>query len=401
MYLLKKQNTLFNYTTLVVGFLLVFVFTIPLHAQTKRQLESKRKKLQLEIKKINKLLSKTKKNEKTVLSQLDDINTKMNVYQDMIHTIEKESEIFSTEINKNNSEITQIEQELSKLKKAYSQSVVNQYKSRGKNNRLLFLLSSKDFLQAYKRLAYMEQISSYRKKQAEKINAKKIALLKLNDSIFLKKKVKDSLIILQKKGKKAISTEKIKQEKLLSKVKKQEKKYLNQILSKQKKDKEYNKKIKKIITTAMHKSNRSSKESVKLASSFVKNKGKLPAPVEKGYVSRYFGTRKHEVMKKISIKSSGWHYTTAKKAYARSVFKGMIIAITVDKKTKIKTVIIQHGRYMTVYGNLEKLLVKEGDKVKTKQKLGVIHTNATTEKTILKFALWKDAKPQDPKAWML
>jgi len=408
MNLLPKNNRFIRHV--IATFLLSLFFINPLFSQTKKQLESKRKKLQTEIKQINKLLSKTKKSAKNVLSQISDINKKINVHQDIINTIKKENKVYITEIDKNKKEIKGIEKQLDKLKDAYKKSVMNSYKSKSKNSRLLFLLSAKDFLQAYKRLKYMNQIADFRKGQANEILIKKELLVALNDSILLKKKVKDSLINIQLEERKVVDTEKSKKVTLLNKVKKKERKYLAQIRAKQKKERAYDKKLEKKIASVIKKSNKKigkkskgfvlTPEAKKLATSFTKNKGKLPAPVEKGYISRYFGQRKHEVMKKLDVNSSGWYYTTAKNTKARAVFNGTVKVIMVDKKTKVKTVIIQHGNYMTVYSNLEKLLVNEGDKVKTKQNLGTIHTDTTTGKTTIKFALWKDAKPQNPKYWM-
>ncbi len=411
--MINSNNKEMKQTSNKKNFLLLIVFILFLnitYSQSKKQLESKRSKLQKEIKQINGLLSKTKKSETNVLSQISDINKRIKVYQDIINTITQESKVYTTEINKNKKEIKSVELQLNKLKESYKKTVVNSYKSKSSNSRLLFLLSAKDFLQAYKRLQYMNQIADFRKKQANKIILKKERLLILNDSILLKKEVKDSLIKIQLKERKVVDSEKVKVETLLKQVKKQEKKYLSQIKTKQKKEREYDNKLEKLIVKVIKKSNKKigkksssfilTKEAKKLASSFVKNKGKLPAPVEKGYVSRYFGERKHEVMKKLSVRSSGWYYTTSKNAKARAVFKGSVKAIMVDPKTKIKTVIIQHGNYMTVYSNLENLLVSEGDKVTTKQYLGTVHTNTTTGKTIIKFALWKNAKAQNPYNWM-
>lgn len=406
---LRQHHNFFSKKAFSILFVLLgLLFIQPIFGQTKRQLESKRKKLRSEIKKINKLLSKSQKNEETVLIQLIDINKKITVHEKIINTIQKERKVFTSEIAKNQTQLKSIEKQLTVLRKDYAKTVVNSYKSKSKNSRLLFLLSSTDFLQAYKRLEYMNQYATFRKKQASGILEKKRLLTQLNDSIVLKKKVKDSLISIQLQEKKAIKKEKSSKENLLSKVKKNEHKYLAQIRKKQKQESAYEKQLKNIITSVISKSNKGkkskgfvlTKESKKLASSFVKNKGKLPAPVAKGYVSRYFGQRKHEVMKKIDVKSSGWFYTTSKKAKARAVFKGTVKIIMVTKNTKLKTIIIQHGNYMTVYGNLESVYVQEGDVVKTKDNLGVIHTDATTNKTILKFQLWKDARAQNPYGWI-
>ena len=126
----------------------------------------------------------------------------------------------------------------------------------------------------------------------------------------------------------------------------------------------------------------------------------MPHPVIKGYVSRYFGQRPHEELKKIKVKSNGWHYITEPNAKARSVFKGIVFAILVDKKTKLKTVLLQHGNYFTSYKNLINLYVSKGNKVTAKQNLGTIHTNKTTSKTKLVFSLWKNTIAQNPSRWM-
>lgn len=74
---------------------------------------------------------------------------------------------------------------------------------------------------------------------------------------------------------------------------------------------------------------------------------------------------------------------------------------SVTKLTGSNTVvIIRHGEYFTVYSNLEDVTVKRGDKVKTKQNLGAIHTNKTENKTELHFELLKETNRQDPSLWL-
>ncbi len=394
---------------------LIFLFCLlflanPIFSQTKKELEKKRKVLQEEISQISKLLSKQKKTEKNLLSRLGDINKKIDVRQEIIHTIKKESAIFSKEIKQNKIKITAIEKQLEMLKEDYAKMVVQSYKSKNKNSRLLFLLSSSNFLQAYKRMQYMKQYANYRKKQAVEINQSKDALLQLNDSLKIKKQEKQKLIAVQVKEKKTIDFEKNAQQKLIDKVKKKKRRYLSQIRKRQKKERKFEQQLENLIKGVISKSNKKSgkkttkfvltPEAKKLAASFVANKGKLPAPVTKGYVSRYYGKRKHEVMKKIDVNSNGWFYTTAKNTMARAVFRGKVFAILVDRKTKIKTVLIQHGNYVTSYKNLKTVLVKKGDNIDTKQNLGIIHTDSTTGKTILAFVLWKNATPQNPAGWI-
>jgi len=66
-----------------------------------------------------------------------------------------------------------------------------------------------------------------------------------------------------------------------------------------------------------------------------------------------------------------------------------------------KTVIIRHGNFLTVYSNLKEVTVSQGDKVKTKQTIGVVFTNKESElKTILQFQIWKEDVKMNPMEWL-
>ena len=394
----------------ILSIILLFFVSFTVVGQDKKQLQKKREKLQTEIKQINNLLSKTKKDEKTLLSRLGDINKKIELRQRIINAINKESNAYAKEINGNKKEIVTLEKQLTLLKKEYANMVMQSYRNKNKQNKLLFLLSSDNFSQAYRRMQYMKQFTSHRKEQAQKILSKKELLLKLNDSLALKKQAKDLLIADKVNERKSVDSEKKAQQKLIGKVKRKEKKYTAQIRKKQREERNFENQLESLISGVIKKSNKKvgkkskslnlTPENKKLASSFTANKGVLPHPVLKGYVSRYFGERPHEQLKKIKVKSNGWHYITEKNAKARSVFKGTVLAIQVDKKTKLKTVLLQHGNYFTAYKNLTRLFVSKGDKVESKQDLGVIHTDKTTGKTKLVFALMKNTIPQNPANWL-
>lgn len=410
---MKFKNTHINkrnHIYLIISIWISVFVSFSGFSQDKKQLEKKRIKLQKEIKQINRLLATTKKTEKNLVSRLFDINKKIEIRQNLIDVINAESQAYLDEINNNKTKIGIFEVQLKTLKKSYANMVVQTYKGRNSQNKLLFLLSSKSFTQAYRRLQYFKQFESHRKEKAKNIITKKIELVSLNDSLKIKKQTKDVLIAKKLAEKKIVDLEKIEQQKLIDKVKKDEKKYVAQIRKKQRAERNFERQIENLISGVIAKSNKKkgiksktfnlTPDAKKLATSFVSSKGNLPHPVEKGYISRRFGTRSHEQLKGIKVKSNGWHYITGAKAQARSVFKGTVFAILVDKKTKLKTVIIQHGNYLTTYKNLTDLLVAKGDNVLAKQDLGVIHTDKTTGKTKLVFSLWKNMKTQNPAYWL-
>jgi len=140
-------------------------------------------------------------------------------------------------------------------------------------------------------------------------------------------------------------------------------------------------------------------EAKELASKFTLNKGKLPWPVEKGYVSTYYGKQPHPIVKTATIQSNGVRITTNKGSKARAVFEGTVLAVQVMTGNK-KAVLIQHGNYITVYKNLENIVVNTGDKVTTKQIIGTIFTDKITDKTILGFVLSKNTNTENPTSWI-
>ncbi len=395
----------------VIVFILVSVFiSCSSYAQTQRQLENKRKQLQKEIVEINTLLFKSKKEAETVLSDLDDLTQKINVRTQLINTINQEAKVLSSEIVKNERRITSQEKKLDILKKEYADMVVQSYKSKNKQSRLLFLLSSENFTQAYKRLQYIKQYATYRKQQGEDIKATTVHLRALTDSLQVKEDEKQLLIALHLKENESVSLEKISQEKLVTKVKAKEQKYITQIRRKQKEERKIDRKIERLIKEAIAKSNKKSAgkksssfkltpEAKKLGKSFIANKGKLPWPIKKGTVIRNFGKQKHPTLAGITIQSNGVHVATVQKAKARAIFNGTVLSIQLLSGRK-KMVLVQHGNYISVYKNLDNVLVKKGENINTKQNIGTIHTDTTTGKTVLAFSLFKETQIQNPELWI-
>lgn len=378
--------------------------------QTKNQLEKKRKQLQKEIRETQSLLFKSKKEAKALLSELDDLNKIISVRSRLIRTINAEAEKLSDEITSNEKEINQLEKNLGVLKTDYADMIVKSYKSKNKQSRLMFLLSSENFTQAYKRMQYLKQYTNYRKQQGEKIKLSTNELIIMTDSLRAKEDEKRMLLGIYLKQKDSVGREKNSQVKLVGKVKAKEKKYVSQIKNKQTQERKIDKKIERLIAEAIKKSKKGTgkksssgfhltPEAKKLESNFVANKGILPWPTKRGIVVRRFGTQPHPTLAGITIQSSGIRIATEKSAKARAIFNGKVMSIILLPGGK-KMVLIQHGNYISGYQNLDHVSVKIGDKITTKQEIGTIHTDATTGKTILIFILNKNNKFQNPEPWI-
>ena len=408
---MKKYKKYSSQSMRAVFVLFLILLLLPFNSsgQSRKELEEERIKLQEEIQETKDLLFKSQKREKDLLSDLDDLNSLIRVRSKLIRTIEAETIELSKDIKENEKEVGQLENRLEELKKEYAAMVVQSYKSKTHQSRLMFLLSSEDFLQAYKRIEYINQYAKYRAKQGEGIKLEAIKLKNLNDYLRETKLAKEELLLVNKMEKDSINKEKGSQEKLVKAVKKNEKKYVAQINKKQRQEREIDRRIEKLIRIAMASSNKKSTvkstgfsltpEAKELEKDFISNKGKLPSPVERGIIVRHFGKQRHPTLKGITIESNGVFYATEKNANARVIFNGKVLAIQVLPGKK-KAVLVQHGNYISVYKNLDNVNVQKGDLVTTKQEIGKIHTDKTTGKTILAFVLFKEIHRQNPEDWV-
>lgn len=393
---------------------LIFIFsaTFSTFAQSRQDLEKQRKKLQEEIKQISSLLSKSQEKEEDLLSELSDLNKKINIRTKLIENINEETRQLSNEIANNERQVNQMQKSLAVLKEDYANMVVQSYKSKTKQSRLMFLLSSDSFLQAYKRIQYIKQYAEYRQKQGQEITVEALKLENLNDNLKETKAIKESLLAENKKEKEIIEKDKVSQESMVKTIKRKEKEYTAQIKKKQKEEKAIDAKIEKLIRDAIANSNKNAPkndvkstgfaltpEAKKLEKDFISNKGKLPSPVQKGVIVRHYGTQSHPTLKGITIESNGVFYATEENAKARVIFDGKVLAIQV-LPGKLKAVLVQHGNYISVYKNLDNVTVNKGDIVTTKQEIGKIHTDKTTGKTILAFVLFKEVQRQNPEDWV-
>ena len=305
-------------------------------------------------------------------------------------------------------DISALEKELVILKEDYASMIVKSRKNSSQQNRLMFLFSSENFWQAIKRVRYMNQYAAYRKQQGENIAKKTETLRQLNETLVSQKAVKEELLSDNRKVQEQFEQERKKQQKVL-------KTYVRtrvntaQIKKKQRQTAKIDKEIDRLIQEAIAASNKKAgttnvsfaltPETKALAANFTANKGRLPWPVRKGVVIQKFGTQRHAVVRTTTIKSNGVTIATSPGTKARAVFEGTVLNI-VQFQGSNPIVLIQHGNYVTAYKNLASVSVQKGDKVVSKQEIGTIFTNPTTQRTTLQFSVFYNTTPKNPADWI-
>ena len=414
----------------ILSLVLLLMTTLMWSQPTSQQEKLEQRKAQIlrEIQEKQSQLENVQSKEKTVVNALKIQTEKIQLKQKLINTTEKQTKLLSNDMYINQININRLKKELALLKEDYSEMILKSYKSRSEQSRAMFLLSSQNFLQAYKRAQYMKQYASYRKTQGEEIQSKSQELENFNQIIGVQKTQKQKLIEENEKERLTLEKEKMLQQELARAIKKDKKQIIAEIKKKQQETRNIDNQIQKLLRAAIAAANKKTATAVAkanpkttsaaetkatetstkivltpegqlIANNFRANKGKLPWPVEKGFVSLGYGDQPHPVYKTLIVHNSGVEITTDQGASARAVFGGEVISVMVLSPVN-KAVMIQHGDYFTVYQNLSSVAVNKGDKISTKQTIGRIRTNGDSGKTVLKFTISQNTTYSNPATWL-
>lgn len=398
----------FRKTTLFLGIFLLC--SNPIFSQNNRkQLEKQKEAIQKELKEINSLLFKNKKQKASTFTDIENINYKIQRKQEVIKLTNRQINLLNIELEKNKNQQIDLSKRLKEVKAAYKEMILRSYKSKSGKNKLMFVLSSESFFQAFKRTQYIKQYAAFRRNQANKIVTISDELKLINDELIERKKLKETLLTNNRLTQKSLEKEKNQANEIAFKLKSQEKKYKKNILAKQKESLKIDKQIDKLIREAIAASNKTktksnsfnlTPEAIALAKNFELNKGKLPWPVSRGVVIQRFGTQPHPVVKTAKIKSNGIVIATEKSAKVKTVFKGQVLSVLKFRGSN-PTILIQHGNYITAYKNLSKVFVSKGDVLESGQAIGEVFTNKTNSQSTIQFSIFKKTTPLNPLFWIL
>lgn len=398
----------FRKTTLFLGIFLLC--SNPIFSQNNRkQLEKQKEAIQKELKEINSLLFKNKKQKASTFTDIENINYKIQRKQEVIKLTNRQINLLNIELEKNKNQQIDLSKRLKEVKAAYKEMILRSYKSKSGKNKLMFVLSSESFFQAFKRTQYIKQYAAFRRNQANKIVTISDELKLINDELIERKKLKETLLTNNRLTQKSLEKEKNQANEIAFELKSQEKKYKKNILAKQKESLKIDKQIDKLIREAIAASNKTktksnsfnlTPEAIALAKNFELNKGKLPWPVSRGVVIQRFGTQPHPVVKTAKIKSNGIVIATEKSAKVKTVFKGQVLSVLKFRGSN-PTILIQHGNYITAYKNLSKVFVSKGDVLESGQAIGEVFTNKTNSQSTIQFSIFKKTTPLNPLFWIL
>jgi septal ring factor EnvC (AmiA/AmiB activator) len=421
-------------------FIFLFVFAaFAAHAQSSAELKKQRDQLTQQLEQLNHEYEQTANNKRATLTQLRILKQKINLREAKIDNINSEIRNLDNQISESNNFVHNLQSQLDLLKKQYAAMVLFTYHNRSSYNKLMFLFAAKDFNQAYKRLKYLQQIGTYRERQANYIEQTQNELhVKINE-LDQSKKEKGSLLVDQEKEKATLGDERKTQTKVVADLSKHEGLLRQQQQVVERKIARTNREIADAIRREIEEARRKAEaeekarereaaakakaenkvlpapaphiaakqmtasevlnatpEAAKLSSDFLGNRGQLPWPVTNGNVVQGFGI--YYDNENIKNESYGWDIRTNTGAPVRAVFQGTVKRISNISGTFL--VVIQHGEYFTAYTNLRSCSVKDGEKVATKQNIGAVATDASTGEAVVTFEVWKGTTPVNPEIWL-
>ena len=411
---LKKHTlSLAGLLTLVLS--IFFLFPADIYAQgSKANLQNEKKQIKEEIAYTNKLLSQTSRNKRSSIDGLVILKQKIRQRERLINNIKAGIILLKNEIEETGDSIFSLTVELKKLKEEYAQMIYYAYRNRNSYDRLVFIFASADFNQAYRRMKYFQQYSSYRRTQAELITKTQSALTEKELALEHQKAEKQGLLGSEESEKVILEGEKSEVNLTIQDLGKQEKELKASLKKQEKAVAELERAIQKIIAEEIRlaeeraRAESTSKTSsgfaltpdeMQLSENFANNKGKLPWPTERGIVSGTFGEHQHPILPRVKIKNNGIDILTSEGEYARAVFSGEVTRV-ISIPNFNNVVIIRHGEYLTVYSNLDEVLVSKGEEVTTRQHIGRIYTNHNENKTEMHFEIWKAKDLMNPSYWL-
>lgn len=378
---------------------IILLLAASLSAQSVKELQKQQRELQQQLEQTSNMLKQTKQSETATVNKLNLLNNDIKTRKKLIKNIQSEISGLNTEMGQLRNKRAELQAELEACKADYAHLIRETHYADMQQSPLLFLLSADTFQQLTRRIRYMQQFAAYRKEQVREIERIQAEIDRNSEQLEKRKDDRSQALKSQKREQDKLASDERKQKNMLESLKKKEKELLAKQKEQQKKADALNKQIEELIAKQVRTTTTLTKEQQLIAGGFEANQGRMPWPVEKGYISGFFGKHKHPVHEHVTVDNKGIYLQTVNGASARAIYEGEVTWCA--QMNGNYAVIIQHGNYRTVYSPLKSINVKQGDKVTAKQAIGTIYTDSSEDnKTELYFQVYKDRSILNPSLWL-
>lgn len=418
-------------------FILLLVFTqltqlvCPQSTPKIRQLEKERNELHRRIDESETLLQSAGKDVKSQLENLALISGQIAERRRYLSAVRRDVNTIQQEINRLESEMKVLHGDLKHKRDSYEKSLKYLHRNGSIQEKLMFIFSADNLSQMYRRLRYVRQYAEFQRIKGEEIKAKLSEIQEKKKVTEETYQAKVALLKHQETEKKKLEAQEADRKKLLASMQKKQIQLRSELDRQRKAADRLNAEIDRLIAIEIEaarkraeeerrrklaeakkqsesKSENKEKEKMevykvddsdrKLSGTFERNKGRLPVPVTGPYVivGRY-GQYQVEGLRNVRLDNKGIDIKAKPGAMARTVFDGEVTAVF--QYNGLANVLVRHGNYISVYCNLESVIVKQGSQLKTRDVLGQINTD-TDGNTVLHFQLRKEKEKLNPELWI-
>ncbi|MFN0213769.1 MAG: murein hydrolase activator EnvC family protein [Saprospiraceae bacterium] len=422
-----------------LGILLLLILLFPASAlsQSKKDLEDKRKKILRDIQSTERMIKKTAKTKEATYDRFLALQSQIESREALIQNLQDEILAAEDGILRNQAVIASLSNDVMKMREDYGRTIRNAFRRKTLSNPILYLFSAESLNQAVRRWLFLRKYDQKRREQAEAIRLTQEMLLKKSIILDETRLEKENLLISIQGQKSTLTTELSVKNSILKDLSKDETRLKTDLEKKQAAHEALNSAIERVIQEEVRKrveearsipkpatptsetaekvplSTPSKPEKAKpgtpeskprveednISFNFRKNKGRLPWPVESGFISRGFGKQKHPTLKNIEITNNGVDIRTEDGAMVRCIADGKVAGVQFVPGHDY-TVIVQHGDFYTVYTNLASSSLSKGDELKARQNIGQVSTNNITGTSELHFELWQQKERLNPALWI-
>ncbi|MCA1757385.1 MAG: peptidoglycan DD-metalloendopeptidase family protein [Bacteroidales bacterium] len=386
-------------------FLLIGLIIVPLGltGQTRAELEQRRAKTLEDISYIDNMLRETSKERSQSLNELNILNRKITLREDIINGVREEIALLNERIALNDLAIQLMEEDLGKLIKEYERAIVHAQRVSKGRPAFAYIFSASDLNQGYKRIKHLQQVAKFRRREAEIIRELK-GHIELNRN--LQEKDLDDILELRRREERQVEQmmgEQQGKRRLVNTLTSKERQLQQDLREKQRIAAEIEKEIARVIEEERKRlaNNDMAPADRIIGDDFEKNRGRLPWPVERGVVTNHFGVHDHPVFKGTRVDNIGVEITSRGMVTARAVFKGKVMSVFGISGANM-AVIIRHGKYLSVYQNLVNVNVKPGEDVVTGQSIGEVFSDPQEDgKSVIKFMIYNEKVKLNPEEWIV
>ncbi len=389
------------------------------HAQTQQQLEQRRIKIEQQLATTSRLLKDSRQSRQAALSRLTGVQQQIVQREELINLLRLQVAHVDESVARTEGVLSSMQADIDTLTAEYGRMARAALRQNLLRGRWAFLLSAESFTDAWRRAQYLKRYDENRRRQLTLIQAIRDDLAEKIGKLDTVRAEKKSLLADQLEQQNLLESELSEKNALLQQLQGDESRLRKELAQQRAEREKLDGAIAKVIAEATRKAEqqRAAKASAaskatasieparaddyntELASDFANNRGKLPWPVERGFISKPYGKRPHPSLVNVQVNNNGVDIRTDRGAAVKAVFEGEVVGIQPIPGYHTM-VILQHGNYYTVYSNLVDVQVKPGARVGTADVLGSVAVDASTDVSELHFEVWRERDTQNPVRWV-